>query len=212
MESVTESVIDLFADQLLSMEEIRTLSESVNSGEKNQMDFSEELESNMSKTGQKAYLVQGIGLFILGRYAEAAKKLAKGKACKEKFLCMAYALRRIGEFDKAIESLNESLNHEAEKLDVGLEKACTYRHAGDFKAAAKALKACANFENVSAEYHYQLGRLNEAQGLYEEAIDSYKTAIELSPNHQKALFHQVCIVISLAEHPFSLFHPGRFIL
>lgn len=189
MESVTESGIDLFADQLLSMEEIRTLSASVNSGEKSQMDFSEELESNMSKTGPKASLTQGIGLFILGRYAEAAKKLAKGKPCKEKFLCMASALRRIGEFDKAIESLKESLNHEAEKLDVGLEKACTYRHAADFKAAAKALKACANFENVSAEYHYQLGRLNEAQGLYEQAMDSYDTALELSPNHQRALFH-----------------------
>ena len=96
MESVTESGIDLFADQLLSMEEIRTLSASVNSGEKSQMDFGEELESNMSKTGQKASLAQGIGLFILGRYAEAAKKLAKGKDCKEKFLCKAFALRRIG--------------------------------------------------------------------------------------------------------------------
>jgi len=189
MESVTESGIDLFADNLPSMDQIRTLSESVNSSEKSQMDFNEQLQANMSRTGQKASLALGVGFSILGRYAEAAKKLAKGKACKEKFLCEAFALRRIGEFDRAIESLKESLNHEAEKLDVALEKACTYRHAADFKAATKALKACANFENVSAEYHYQLGRLNEAQGLYEQAIDSYKSALELSPNHQRALFH-----------------------
>ncbi|MHC4626438.1 MAG: tetratricopeptide repeat protein [Planctomycetota bacterium] len=189
MESVTESGIDLFADDMLTMDQIKTLSESVNSGEKSQMEFGEQLEANMSGTGRKAALAQGLGLFILGRYAEAAKKLAKGKDCKEKFLCMASALRRIGEFDQAIESLQESLKYEADKLEVGLEKACTYRHAGDFKAAAKALKACANFENVSAEYHYQLGRLNEAQGLYEEAMDSYKTALELAPDHQRALFH-----------------------
>ena len=189
MESVTESGIDLFADNLPSMDQIRTLSESVNSSEKSQMDFNDRLEANMSGTGQKASLAQGIGLFILGRYDEAAKKLDKGKDCKEKFLCRAFALRRIGEFDQAIESLKESLNHEAAKLDVALEKACTYRHAADFKAAAKALKACANFENVSAEYHYQLGRLNEAQGLYEQAIDSYNTALGLSANHQRALFH-----------------------
>ena len=189
MESVTESGIDLFADNLPSMDQIRTLSESVNSSEKSQMDFNEQLQANMSRTGQKASLALGVGLLILGRYAEAAKKLAKGKTCKEKFLCEAFALRRIGEFDQAIESLKESLNHEAEKLDVSLEKACTYRHAADFKAAAKALKACANFENVSAEYHYQLGSLREAQGLYEQAIDSYKSALELSPNHQRALFH-----------------------
>ncbi len=189
MESVTESGIDLFADNLPSMDQIRTLSESVNSSEKSQVDFSDQLESNMSGTGRKASLAQGLGLFILGRYTEAAKKLAKGKDCKEKFLCRAFALRRIGEFDQAIESLKESLNHEAEKLEVALEKACTYRHAANFKAAAKVLKACANFENVSAEYHYQLGRLNEAQGLYEQAIDSYNTALELSPDHQRALFH-----------------------
>jgi len=189
MESVTESGIDLFADNLPSMDQIRALSESVNSSEKSQMDFDEQLEANMTRTGRKASLAQGVGLFILRRYTEAAKKLAKGKDCKEKFLCRAFALRRIGEFDQAIESLKESLNHEAEKLEVSLEKACTYRHAADFKAAAKALKACANFENVSAEYHYQLGRLNEAQGLYEQAVDSYNTALELSENHQRALFH-----------------------
>ncbi|MHC4582119.1 MAG: tetratricopeptide repeat protein, partial [Planctomycetota bacterium] len=181
MVSVTESEIDLFADDLLSMDQIRALSESVNSSEKSQMDFDEQLEANMSRTGRKAALAQGLGLFVLGRYAEAAKKLGKGKDCKEKFLCRAFALRRIGEFDQAIESLKESLNYGAEKLEVALEKACTYRHAADFKAAAKALKACANFENVSAEYHYQLGRLNEAQGLYEQAIDSYRTALELAP-------------------------------
>ena len=189
MESVMESGIDLFADNLPSIEDLRTLSESVNSGEKSQADFGDQLESHMSGTGRKASLAQGIGLFILGRYAEAAKKLARGRDCKEKYLYMAYAFRRIGEFDQAIESLKEGLNHQAEKLDVSLEKACTYRHAGDFKAAAKALKACASFENVSAEYHYQLGRLHEAQGLYEQATDSYETALELSPQHQRARFH-----------------------
>jgi DNA-directed RNA polymerase subunit alpha len=70
-----------------------------------------------------------------------------------------------------------------------MEKAATYRSAGDFNAVAKELKTCTNFENVSAEYHYQLARLQEAEGLYNEAVDNYKTALELSPNHQRALFH-----------------------
>ncbi len=189
MEPVTKSEIDLFADNVPSMEEIRTLSEFVNSSEKSQVDFRDQLEAKMSKTGQKASLAQGIGLLILGIYAEAAKKMAKGKDCMEKSLCMASALRRTGEFDQAIKSLEESLRQGAEKLEIAMEKACTYRHAGNFDAAVKEFKACANFENVSAEYHYQLGRLNEAQGLYEQAMDSYKTALELSPKHQRALFH-----------------------
>ena len=189
MEPVTEPGIDLFADNLPSMDEIKKLSEFIHSGEANMISFNEQVESNMSRTGQKACLATGIGLFILGRNAEAAGKLEKGTDCKEKYLYLTYALRRVGEFDKAIENLQKSLDFEADKLNITLEKAATYRHARDFKAAAKELKACANFENVSAEYHYQLGRLQEAEGLYSEAMDNYQKALELSPDHQRALFH-----------------------
>ena len=189
MESTAELEIDLFADDWPSMDAIKGLSEHVHSSEKNLISFGEQVESNMSRTGQKACLSVGIGLFVLGRNAEAAAKLAKAKDCKEKYMYRAFALRRLGEFDNAIENLQESLNHEADKLSVALEKAATYRYAANFEAAAKELKGCANFENVSAEYHYQLGRLQEAQGRYEEAADNYETALELSPDHQRALFH-----------------------
>jgi len=189
MKPTTEPEINLFADELPSMDEIKKLSEFVHSSESNQMVFSEQVEANMSRTGQKACLATGIGLYILGRNAEAAENLQKAKDCKEKFLYLAFALRRMGKFDEAIENLQNSLNYEADTLTVTLEKAATYRYSRDFDAAAKELKACANFENVSAEYHYQLARLQEAQGLYEQAMDNYKIALELSPNHQRALFH-----------------------
>ena len=188
MEPITECEIDLFASNLPSMEEIKKLSEFVRSGEANLIAFREQVEENMSKTGQKASLAVGIGLFILGRDDEAVKKLQKAKDCKEKFTYLAFALRRMGEFDEAIENLQNSLNYEAETLTTTLEKAATYRYASNFDAAAKQLKNCANFENVSAEYHYQLAHLQEAQGLYEQAADNYKIALELFPNHQKALF------------------------
>ncbi len=189
MEPITEPGIDLFANELPSMDEIKRLSEFIHSGEANQISFGEQVESNMAKTGQKASLAVGIGLFILGRNAEAIEKLQKATDCKEKFIYLAFALRRIREFEKAIENLQQSLDYEADTLSISLEKAATYRHAGKFEAATKELKACKNFENVSAEYHYQAGRLQEVQGLYEETMDNYKTALELSPNHQRALFH-----------------------
>ncbi len=189
MGPITEPGIDLFADNLPSMDEIQTLSESIHSGEANLISFNEQVESNMSKTGQNASLAVGIGLFILGRNAEATQKLAKGNDCKEKFIYLAFALRRMREFEKAIENLQKSLDFGVDKLYVKMEKAATYRSAGDFKAVAKELKTCKNFENVSAEYHYQLARLQEAEGLYDEAVDNYQKALELSPNHQRALFH-----------------------
>jgi len=189
MEPITEPGIDLVANELPSMDEIKKLSEFVHSGEANLLKFGEQVESNMSKAGPQARLAVGIGLYILGRSAEAVEKLQKANDCKEKYIYLAFALRRTGEFEKAIENLQKSLDYEADTLSITLEKAATYRHAGNFDAAKKELKACKNFENVSAEYHYQLGRLQEVQGLYEEAMDNYKTALELSPNHQRALFH-----------------------
>ncbi|HUU18521.1 MAG TPA: DNA-directed RNA polymerase subunit alpha C-terminal domain-containing protein [Sedimentisphaerales bacterium] len=189
MEPITEPGIDLFAENLPSMDEIKRLSEFVHSGEANLLKFGEKVESNMGGSEQQACLAVGIGLYILGRNAEAVEKLQKANDCKEKYIYLAFALRRIREFEKAIENLQKSLDYEADTLSITLEKTDTYRHARDFDAAAKELKACKNFENVSAEYHYQLGRLQEVQGLYEEAMDNYKTALELSPNHQRALFH-----------------------
>ena len=171
------------------MDELERLSELVHCGERERISFSEQVEENTSKTGPKAALGVGIGLFILGRDAEAVEKLAKAKDCKEKFIYMGLALRRMREFDEAIENLHKSLKHGADTLSTTLEKVATYRQASNFEAVAKELKACTNFEKVSAEYHYQLGRFQEVQGLYEEAMDNYKMALELSPNHQRALFH-----------------------
>jgi len=189
MEPATEPEGRLFANELPSMDKIRSLSHYVNSSEARQLKFAEQVDANMGRTSRKTRLAVGIGLFILGRFDEAVEKLQKAEDCKEKFLHLAFALRQLGRFDEVIENLQESLNYEADPLNINLEKAATYRHASNFDSAAKELKACANFKNVSAEYHYQLGRLQEAQGLYEEATNNYKTALELSPNHQRALFH-----------------------
>jgi len=189
MEPVVEPEINLFANKLPSMDEIKKLICLIHSSESNMLAFGEQVEENMSRTAPRMHLSVGIGLYILGRNAEAVEKLQKATARQEKFIFLAYALRRMGKFEEAIESLQKSLDFEAEMLSTTLEKAATYRHAGDFDAAAKELKSCANFENVSAEYHYQLGRLQEAQGLYDQTIDNYTTALELSPDHQGALFH-----------------------
>ncbi len=189
MEPITECQVELFADQLPSMDQLKQLSEFVHSSESELIKFGERVQENMSKTGGKAVLATGIGLFILGRYAEAVGKLQKAVDCKEKFMYLAFVHRRTGQFEQAIDYLQKSLDYGADNLQVTLEKVSTYRQGSNPDAAEKELKSCVNFENVSAEYHYQLGRLQEAQGLYEEAMDNYKMAIELAPNHQRALFH-----------------------
>jgi DNA-directed RNA polymerase subunit alpha len=189
MEPVTEFKINLFADEMPPMNEIEKLSDFINAGEINLLTFSEQVEANITKPTPKNLLALGIGLFIIGRNAEAVEKLQKAKDCREKFTYLAYAHRKLKNFDEAVKNLNKTLEYGADTLNVNLEKAATYLQAGSFDAAAKELKACANFENISAGYHYQLGRLQELQGQYEEAVKNYKTALELSPNYQHALFN-----------------------
>ena len=184
-----EAQINLFADELPAMGDITRLSHFVNSAEANQIKFAQELQANMSKTSAKTVLAVGIGLFIVGRFQEAIAKLQKAEDCKEKFIYLAFALRQMGRFEEAIQNLQNSLKYQADPLHISLEKAATYRHARDFEAAVKELNNCKNFEKASAEYHYQLGRLQEIQGLYERAADNYRTALELAPTHSRALFH-----------------------
>jgi len=189
MEQIADSEISLFGEQLPSMAELKALSHAVNSSELNRLRFAEEVEAHTSKTSADTVLAVGIGLFMLGRSEEAVAKLQKGPDCLEKFTYLAFALRQRKRYDEALESLQRTQEFGAEPLSVNLDKAATCRQARDLEAAEKELQACANFENVSAEYHYQLGRLQEAQGLYDEAVENYKTVLELAPTHHQALFH-----------------------
>lgn len=189
MDQTTELQMNLFREQLPSMEEIRAISRFVHSREANKQRFVEQVEQNLNSASAMGRLQTGIGLFILGRYREAVEKLQKGKDCQEKFMYLAFTLQRLRRYEEAIASLQQAQDSGAEALDVSLEKAATYRRAGNLEAAAKELQACANFENVSAEYHYQIARLREAQGEYEKAVEDYRTALELAPTHQRALFH-----------------------
>ena len=78
METTTQQVqgsVDLFADELPELEQIKKLSDRVHSSEAGLLAFAEQVQQNISKTGAKGCLASGIGLFILGKDAEAIEKL-----------------------------------------------------------------------------------------------------------------------------------------
>jgi DNA-directed RNA polymerase subunit alpha len=189
MEQTAELETSLFGEQIPSLDALRTLSLKVHSSEVNRLQFAEQLEANKNGTSPNAVLAAGIALSILGRHEEAIQKLKNARDSKEKYLYLAFSLRGRRKYEDAINSLKKTSDLGAEPLMVHLEKAATYRQAGNYDAAAKELAACTNFENVSAEYHYQLARLQEARGEYGAAVANYKAALNLSPNHANAMFH-----------------------
>ncbi|MFA5423771.1 MAG: DNA-directed RNA polymerase subunit alpha C-terminal domain-containing protein [Phycisphaerae bacterium] len=185
MEQAVAQQVDLFGKDLPTVEQIDELIDTVNCSQTNRTKFAGAVEQNAgnSKAGV------GIGLYILGKYKDAIEKLEKAGDCPQKYLYLALAHARHCKYDKAIQSLDKAEKLGLEQLRVNLEKVSIYRCAGNVEAAAEHLKKCANFEGVSADYHYQTARLAETAGDYEKAIGHFQKAIELSPNHRNSLFH-----------------------
>jgi DNA-directed RNA polymerase subunit alpha len=176
--------IDLFGSEDLSLGELRKLDTLVNSSEISKIAFGEQIEAN-----SKQKLQAGMGMVMLGKNDEAVALLEKAKDCKEKFLYMGTSLRNLRKYDEAISSFDKAAKQKADTLLVSIEKAETLRVAGKVDEAAKMLSGSANFEKVSAEYHFELGRICDGQGEYADAMKNYKMAIELDAGHQKGLFH-----------------------
>jgi len=187
MAAITEPQVDLFSEPNITLDNIQATSDFVNSSEQRQMMFAEKTEQ-MAKDS-KNYLAVGAGFAILNKYAQAAESLEKAADSKEKYLELAYCLRKTEEYDKALEALDKAAKNGADALQVNCAKASVYRVMKDFEQAEKALKACENYQKVSALYHYTLGRCQQAQGDYDIAIANYNTAVEIDPTFAKAMFH-----------------------
>jgi hypothetical protein len=109
MEQTAELQVNLFREQVPSMDETRTLSHLVHASEASQHRFAEQVEQHLSTTSSVGALEAGIGLFILGRYQEATQKLLKGQDCKEKYMYLAFAQRQLRKFDEALASLQKEI-------------------------------------------------------------------------------------------------------
>ena len=181
MVSLADAPANLFEKELPSFEEIKTLRRYLNSSEIARNEFRDVTEK------QNDPLRKGIALLISGKPAEAINLLEKGESCLQKHMALGYAYRQLGETDKAIKAF-DAIAKENDGIIAAMEKCETYRLAGNLQACEEELKNCSNFENISAEYHYQKGKLQDALGNYEQAMDDYELAIDLDHSHTKALF------------------------
>jgi DNA-directed RNA polymerase subunit alpha len=185
MESTTELAIDLFSLSQPTLQDIDRVAEIVNACEANQVAFTNRLEE---VRGSAPDLCVGIGLYLIGRYAEAVERLHAAPEGLEKFLYLGRALARCRRYEEAVNILQMALDKGGNKTAIRLERVGVYRMAQDFDAADAELKKVKG-ENTQADFHYQRARLWEAKGQYDRAIEDYKTSLALEPNHELALFH-----------------------
>ena len=181
MVSLVDAPVNLFEKELPSFDEIKALWRYVNLSETNRIEFREAAEK------QKDDLVKGIALLLCGEPTEAVDLLKKGKPCTQKHMALGYALRKLGKTDEAVKAFDAAAK-QSDGVTAMLEKCETYRLAVNLEACEKELAGCGNFENVSAEYHYQKGKLQDCLGNYDQAMNEYELAIDLDHSHVKSLF------------------------
>jgi tetratricopeptide (TPR) repeat protein len=184
MVTVTELQTELFSKDIPSFEITKGYLTLVNSSERNRAAFCQKARENSSNP-----LVAGVAFWLCGQLKQAEELLVKAKDCAQKFMTLGCVYRKQGYFAKALEQFELAGKQRVESLVLAMEKVETLRQAGQYEQAQRELKACSNFQNVSAEYHYQLARIQEILGAYTEAANQYQTAINLDPHHAKALFH-----------------------
>jgi DNA-directed RNA polymerase subunit alpha len=181
MVSLADAPVNLFGSEIPSVEDLKKLWQFVNASESNRIKFAEEANK------QSNTVTQGIALLFCGQPAAAVEKLEKGKDCLQKHFMLGYAYRSLKEYDKAQDAFDTAAK-QSDGITAVLEKVETLRRAADYDKAMKLLKDCGNFENVSAEYHYQLGKLLDTQGQYDAAVENYEKAVKLDSGHTKSLF------------------------
>jgi DNA-directed RNA polymerase subunit alpha len=178
--------IDLFAATLPALEEIRQLRDVVNSTDANRAHLADLLEEYQQTNEKPKTGAIGIAHYILGDYSQTVQSLSNADDTVVKWFYLALSYIKLVQFDKAIQAFDKAAAAGADANDIKLRKVGIYRAAKDFQTAEKALAEC-KIEN--ADYCYQKGRLQEFQGEYSQAMESYEKALELDPTHNLAMFH-----------------------
>ncbi len=186
MQVTQEAQATLFGPNLPSVEQIDALAAAINTSEAAKVEFKAVVEQRATEKAQS--VATGIGLHIVGRHKEAVEKLSGGRESVTKFMFLGRALRTCRRFGEAVEAFDMALKQKGDTQKITLEKVETQIQAGKFDEAKKLLKSLANFENVSAAYHYQQGRLQETMGCYMEAAAQYRAALNLEPRYAAAIF------------------------
>lgn len=140
---------------------------------------------------------RGLGLWLIGSYAEAAAQLAKHDDEVAAFT-RATALMSCGKPNEALptfERLSKAYPEEPRPRSGMIQARLDAALAGSSEPDAaievleKGLAAAPESFRTTADGHFLHGRLFELQRRWEESLDAYVAAREVDPTHRRTLFH-----------------------
>ena len=185
---------EIFADEAagrLDFLHARTLAFSV-AGEMEELEkLVEELATTPqlpAKAHASAQLRVGVGLWIMGKYAEGCTALESVHSDPDGAYFGGLCLMETGDYDKALKRFEAAAKAGQDEFVCAMSQADALRRAGRRDGALEKVRACEEDYDGEAELHYQKGCCLEEALDYEAAMEAYERAVELNPQHVGALF------------------------
>ena len=130
----------------------------------------------------------GVGAFLLGQPMRAIEVLEpQAKDGLAQFF-LAQSLSTVGRHEEAAEAFQRASDLGYEPVESILRRAGEIRLAGDVDEAEKVIKSTKGDGARLPEYSYQMGEVMAARGDALGAIEYFDRAVDMDPQHQRALF------------------------
>lgn len=195
------SAIEFDLDKLLDAENINRetvsfIKTQVYSSKERMEEFEERIESleddikkeRDSAKSKDLMLLLGICEWIVGDTKTASKLLREVKSRKIGSYYLGKCYHELGDYNHALECFERAKKTDAEEFDISMDIAETKRMAGSADEALRIVKSFLHSHKESAELFYQWGHCLDDLGEYQEAFAKYEQALQIDPNHPKALF------------------------
>jgi DNA-directed RNA polymerase subunit alpha len=186
--SVTE--IDIFSGDVPDFKAVDELVSNVNSSELNRIRFQKQLEQN---NGSAKNIAMGLGYFALGDYTAAQDKLSTAAESAQKHFYLGLIYKKQRRYEEAVKEFDKAMKNNAETNRLDLQKIDILRLQGKFKEAREKLETCRQLQG-SADYYHALGCIQNSEGSYEEALETFQKALQADENHVKSMFEMALLI------------------
>lgn len=130
----------------------------------------------------------GLGRRLLGDPKSAAEWLAKARPSAIRDFFYGRVLRDLGQLNEALAAFDRAASGGWDAMECACERAVTLLMKPDVSAAEAVIREQSTAGASSGLWYYAMGRLHEARGEIESAMDAYERAAQLEPECGTILF------------------------
>ncbi len=163
-----------------------------------------EKEAEREGMGPDDRLRIGAGWWVLGDTDRALEIMGRTLSTPVALYITGRAFLESREYDEAIDRFEKALSKEPDTFVFQIALVEAHRKAGAIDTAGQMLETLRKKHDKEPALHYELGMLQELEGLHDGAFDEYERALALDENHGKSLFRLACNYDLLGEDELAL--------